>query len=80
MERSLSSSLRERDKEREQHKKDEAVQLFNALLVDLVSITTTVIDILYAGLPVFLHFLKMVSPCLEYARPKWNSPSLKFAQ
>lgn len=56
MERSLSSSLRERDKEREQHKKDEAVQLFNALLVDLVSITTTVIDILYTGLPVFLHF------------------------
>ena len=37
VERSLSSSLRERDKEREQHKKDEAVQLFNALLVDLVS-------------------------------------------
>lgn len=36
VERSLSSSLRERDKEREQHKKDEAVQLFNALLVDLV--------------------------------------------
>ena len=34
---SLSSSLRERDKEREQHKKDEAVQLFNALLADLVS-------------------------------------------
>ena len=34
---SLSSSLRERDKEREQHKKDEAIQLFNALLADLVS-------------------------------------------
>lgn len=33
---SLSSSLRERDKEREQHKKDEAIQLFNALLADLV--------------------------------------------
>ena len=35
---SLSTSLRERDKEREQHKKDEAIQLFNALLADLVSI------------------------------------------
>jgi len=34
--KSLSSSLRDRDKEREQHKKDEAVQLFNALLADLV--------------------------------------------
>lgn len=33
---SLSTSLRERDKEREQHKKDEAIQLFNALLADLV--------------------------------------------
>jgi transcription elongation regulator 1 len=37
VQRSLSSSLRERDKEREQHKKDEAIQVFNALLVDLVS-------------------------------------------
>ena len=35
--RSLSTSLRERDKERELHKKDEAVQHFNALLADLVS-------------------------------------------
>jgi len=34
----LSSSLREREKEREQHKRDEAVQLFNALLVDLVGV------------------------------------------
>lgn len=33
---SLSTSLRERDKEREQHKKDEAIQHFNALLADLV--------------------------------------------
>ncbi|KAH3791103.1 hypothetical protein DPMN_169314, partial [Dreissena polymorpha] len=33
---SLSTSLREREKERELHKKDEAIQLFNALLVDLV--------------------------------------------
>ena len=33
---SLESSLRERDKERDQHKKDEAVQTFKALLVDLV--------------------------------------------
>ena len=37
MQRTLSSSLRERDKEREQHKKDEAIQHFNALLADLVS-------------------------------------------
>ena len=36
MQRSLSSSLRERDKEREQHKRDEAVQHFKALLADLV--------------------------------------------
>ena len=35
--KSLSSSLRERDKEREQHKKDEAVQHFKALLADMVS-------------------------------------------
>ncbi|KAK7508465.1 hypothetical protein BaRGS_00000031 [Batillaria attramentaria] len=33
---SLSTSLRERDKEREQHKKEEANQHFNALLADLV--------------------------------------------
>ena len=32
----MSSSLRERDKEREQHKRDEAVQHFKALLADLV--------------------------------------------
>jgi len=36
---SLESSLRERDKERDQHKKDEAVQTFKALLADLVRIT-----------------------------------------
>jgi len=35
---SLESSLRERDKERDQHKKDEAVQTFKALLADLVQI------------------------------------------
>lgn len=40
VQRSLSTSLRERDKEREQHKKDEAIQLFNALLADLVSLLT----------------------------------------
>ncbi|KAL5022911.1 hypothetical protein ScPMuIL_002066 [Solemya velum] len=34
--RSLSTSLRERDKEQQQHKKDEAIQVFNALLADLV--------------------------------------------
>ena len=33
----LAGSLSERDKEREIHKHDEAVQHFNALLVDLVS-------------------------------------------
>ena len=33
---SLETSMRERDKERDQHKKDEAVQTFKALLVDLV--------------------------------------------
>ena len=38
VQRSLSTSLRERDKEREQHKKDEAIQLFNALLADLVNL------------------------------------------
>ena len=37
VQRTLSTSLRERDKEREQHKKDEAIQHFNALLADLVS-------------------------------------------
>lgn len=59
MERSLSSSLRERDKEREQHKKDEAVQLFNALLVDLVSITTTYI----LWIPYFTRVLNsMIQP------------------
>jgi transcription elongation regulator 1 len=36
VQRSLSSSLRERDKEREQHKKEEAVQHFKALLADMV--------------------------------------------
>lgn len=35
--RSLSTSLRERDKEQQQHRKDEAIQVFNALLADLVS-------------------------------------------
>lgn len=38
VQRTLSTSLRERDKEREQHKKDEAIQHFNALLADLVSL------------------------------------------
>jgi len=33
---SLENSLRERDKERDQHKKDEALQTFKALLADLV--------------------------------------------
>ncbi|GAB6025446.1 hypothetical protein CHUAL_011191 [Chamberlinius hualienensis] len=36
VQRTLSTHLRERDKEREQHKRDEAVQHFNALLADLV--------------------------------------------
>lgn len=40
VQRTLSTSLRERDKEREQHKKDEAIQHFNALLADLVSLPT----------------------------------------
>lgn len=31
------------------------------------------------GIFALLH-LKMVWPCLEYARPKWNLPNLKFAQ
>ena len=35
---SLETSMRERDKERDQHKKDEAVQIFKALLSDLVSL------------------------------------------
>ena len=38
MHKSLSSSLRERDKEREQHRKDEAITHFKALLADMVSI------------------------------------------
>ena len=36
--KTLSTSLRERDKEREQHKRDEAIQHFKALLADLVSL------------------------------------------
>ena len=32
----LATSLRERDKERDQHKKEEAIQHFKALLVDMV--------------------------------------------
>ncbi|XP_067125377.1 transcription elongation regulator 1-like isoform X2 [Centruroides vittatus] len=36
VQRTLSSHLRERDKQKEQHKRDEAVQHFNALLADLV--------------------------------------------
>ena len=36
VQRTLSTSLRERDKEREQHKKDESIQHFKALLADLV--------------------------------------------
>jgi len=37
---SLETSLRERDKERDQHKKEEAMQTFKALLADLVHITS----------------------------------------
>lgn len=37
VQRTLATHLRDRDKEREQHKHDEAVQHFNALLADLVS-------------------------------------------
>jgi transcription elongation regulator 1 len=40
VQRTLATHLRDRDKEREQHKHDEAVQHFNALLADLVSETT----------------------------------------
>ncbi|XP_075989195.1 transcription elongation regulator 1-like isoform X2 [Anticarsia gemmatalis] len=36
VQRALANSLRDRDKEREYHKRDEAVQHFNALLADLV--------------------------------------------
>ena len=36
----LSLSLRDREKEQEKHSKDEAVQLFNALLADLVRVTS----------------------------------------
>lgn len=38
VQRSLGETLRERDKEREQHRREEAVQQFKALLVDLVCI------------------------------------------
>lgn len=37
VQRTLAVHLRDRDNEREQHKHDEAVQHFNALLADLVS-------------------------------------------
>lgn len=37
VQRVLGDTLRERDKEREQHKREEAMQQFKALLVDLVS-------------------------------------------
>ena len=43
---SLETSMRERDKERDQHKKDEAVQTFKALLVDLVR-TQYILQIAY---------------------------------
>lgn len=36
VQRTLATHLRDRDKEREHHKRDEAVQHFNALLTDLV--------------------------------------------
>lgn len=36
VQRTLATHMRDRDKEREQHKHDEAVQHFNALLADLV--------------------------------------------
>ncbi|XP_053623455.1 transcription elongation regulator 1-like isoform X2 [Plodia interpunctella] len=36
VQRALATSLRDRDKEREYHRKDEAMQNFNALLVDMV--------------------------------------------
>jgi transcription elongation regulator 1 len=42
VQRTLATHLRDRDKEREQHKHDEAVQHFNALLADLVSGVTFV--------------------------------------
>ena len=38
VQKTLSSSLREREKEREQHKREEAVQHFKALMADMVSI------------------------------------------
>lgn len=38
VQQSLANSLRERDKERDQHKKEEAVQHFKALLVDMASL------------------------------------------
>ena len=37
VQKELAGHLRDRDKERQQHKHDEAVQSFNALLSDLVS-------------------------------------------
>lgn len=37
VQRALAGHLRDRDKERMQHKHDEAVHNFNALLADLVS-------------------------------------------
>jgi transcription elongation regulator 1 len=38
VQKELSAHLRDRDKERQQHKHDEAVHCFNALLADLVSV------------------------------------------
>ena len=38
---SLAASLRDRDREREQHLKDEAVQHFNALMADMVTTLTS---------------------------------------
>lgn len=44
VQRALAGHLRDRDKERMQHKHDEAVHNFNALLADLVSTNKIIVS------------------------------------
>jgi F0F1-type ATP synthase assembly protein I len=63
VQRTLATHLRDRDKEREQHKHDEAVQHFNALLADLVSGVTFAFHVVVTFTLRFVCVCKINSDC-----------------
>ena len=78
MQRTLSTSLRERDKGREQHKKEEAIQHFKALLADMVRLCIFLLMVrLYVYTRVFVCMRLCVCGHMLYPRGSFSAIFLR---